>query len=58
MDAVSGKCPPAFANLVRQLLINKDKDLETITKFTGITTAKGRQQNREIQKRKVRAWMV
>lgn len=49
----SGRAPPAFASFVRYGLLEGDANHQKLMAFSGITTAKGRQQKREILKRRL-----
>ena len=46
MDLANGKCPPSLAAVIRRYLTEKNASIEDLHAFSGITTAKGRQQTR------------
>lgn len=48
-----GECAPGISNLVRYTLKSQQADYQTLSKFTGVTTARGKQQAKLIFKRKV-----
>ena len=49
----TGRSAPGFAEFVRARLIETNADYEKILKYSGITTAKGRQQKKELLRRKI-----
>lgn len=49
----AGEAPSGFASLVRSRLVDINADYEKLQQTSGITTAKGRQQKRQLIKRKV-----
>lgn len=49
----AGEAPSGFASIVRHRLVSIDADYKKIREMTGITTAKGRQQKKELIKRRV-----
>jgi len=53
----TGKCAPAVANIVRATL-KDDWDYKKTAEFTGVTTARGRQQARMILRRRVQKIMI
>lgn len=56
-EIATGKCAPGVANVVRYAL-QDHKDYGMLSKFTGVTTARGRQQALMIFKRKVDRVMI
>lgn len=53
-----GKCAPGVSTVVRYTLKQQQADYPTLAKFTGITTAQGRQQAKLIFKRKIDQIMI
>jgi hypothetical protein len=53
-----GECAPGISNLVRFTLKTQQADYKTLAKFTGVTTARGKQQARMIFKRRVDHIMI
>ncbi len=49
----AGEASPGVAAYVRFNLLNNKSSYEQIAKYTGITTAKGRQQAKELMRRRV-----
>jgi hypothetical protein len=56
-EIAEGKCAPGVANFVRFALKDYD-DYGMLTKFTGVTTSRGRQQAKMIFKRKIDKIMI
>lgn len=48
-----GECEPGVSTVVRHILKQHQSDYQTVAQFTGVTTAKGRQQAKMLFKRKV-----
>ena len=57
-DIGTGKCPPGITGMVRHILKTDKADYKTLARYTGLTTAKGRQQQKLIFKRKVEQVML
>ena len=57
-DIGAGRGPPGFSTFIRQRLVEQQANHETLMRFTGITTSKGRQQKREIIKRRTTMKMM
>ena len=54
----TGECSAGVSAIVRHILKKNKADYEILSKFTGITTARGRQQAKLIFKRKVDHIMI
>jgi hypothetical protein len=52
-EMVQGKTPPMLAHFMRNNLLEKDVDYDTLRKAAGMLTAKGRQQRKLMFKRRV-----
>ena len=49
----TGKAAPGYAAFIRRRLLGLNAPYEKLVEFSGVTTSKGRQQKREMMKRRV-----